>query len=90
MKTKSTTTGWLRQQGFKRTSEGKRFGIRPRWVLDNVEAKIDHSGICLWVEHPDGLFGGPSRKIELPFERWPREVAFALAAVVVATRGERP
>jgi hypothetical protein len=90
MKTKSTATGWLLEQGFKRTSKGKQFGIRPRWVLDNVEAEIDRDGIRLRVEHPDGLYGGPSRKIELTFGRWPRDVAFALAAVVVATRGERP
>lgn len=90
MSTKINTTGWLRDHGFKRTSEGKRFGIRPRWVLDNVEAEIDSDGIRLWVEHPDGLYGGPSRKIELTFEQWPRDVAFALAEVVIATRSERP
>jgi hypothetical protein len=78
----------LRDMGFRRTTAGARFGIRPRLVFENVEVDAHRSGIDIRVEHPDGLYGGPARSMSLSFDRWPKAAAIAVVAAIVEHRKE--
>jgi hypothetical protein len=43
---------WLKDRGFKLSAKGRRYGIRPRLVLDNVEIHhADKHGIDVWVNN---------------------------------------
>ena len=78
---------WLRDRGFRLSSKGRRYGIRPRLVLDNVEIiSADKHGIDVWVNNPDGQFGGPARQLSVSFDKFPQEVALALVEVLINTR----
>jgi hypothetical protein len=79
-------TQHIKAIGFKLTTKGRRYGVRPRWVLDNVEVNFDKHGISVWVNHPDGQFGGPARKLYLSFEEWPESVALSVVETLVNTR----
>jgi hypothetical protein len=80
-------TKWLKDRGFKLSAKGRRYGIRPRLVLDNVEIlSADKHGIDIWVNNPDGQFGGPARRLNVSFEKFPQEVALALVEVLINTR----
>ncbi len=76
----------IKAMGFKRTTAGAQYGIRPRLMLDNVEVKHDRGRIDVWVHHPDGLFAGPSRRVVLELDRWPTDAAIAVVAAIVAHR----
>lgn len=81
---------WLKDRGFKLRTKGRRFGLRPRLVLDNVEIiSADQHGIEVWVHNPDGLFGGPARTLDLSFKEFPQDVALALVEVLISTRKVR-
>jgi hypothetical protein len=86
---KTSITNWLQEQGFKRTTAGKQYGIRPRWVLDNVEVNADRHAIRVWVNAPDGKFGGAARKVTLFLNEWPLPVALAVAKAMIDTRAEK-
>jgi len=76
-------TKWLKDRGFKLSAKGRRYGIRPRLVLDNVEIiSADQHGIHVWVNNPDG----PARQLSVSFEHFPQEVALALVEVMINTR----
>lgn len=76
-------TKWLKDRGFKLSAKGRRYGIRPRLVLDNVEIiSADQHGIHVWVNNPDG----PARQLSVSFEKFPQEVALALVEVLINTR----
>ena len=78
---------WLKDRGFKLSAKGHRYGIRPRLVLDNVEIiSADKHGIDVWVNNPDGQFGGPARRLDVSFEDFPQDVALALVEVLINTR----
>jgi hypothetical protein len=78
---------WLKDRGFKLSTKGRRYGIRPRLVLDNVEIiSADKHGIHVWVNNPDGQFGGPDRQLSVSFEKFPQDVALALVEVLINTR----
>ena len=80
-------TKWLKDRGFKLSAKGRRYGIRPRLVLDNVEIiSADKHGIHVWVNNPDGQFGGPDRQLSVSFDKFPQEVALALVEVLINTR----
>ena len=80
-------TKWLKDRGFKLSTKGRRYGIRPRLVLDNVEIhSADKHGVDVWVNNPDGLFGGPARQLNVSFEKFPQDVALALVEVLINTR----
>jgi hypothetical protein len=80
-------TKWLKDRGFKLSAKGRRYGIRPRLVLDNVEIiSASKHGIDVWVNNPDGRFGGPPRRLNVSFEHFPQEVALALVEVMINTR----
>ena len=80
-------TKWLKDRGFKLSAKGRRYGIRPRLVLDNVEIlSADKYGIDVWVNSPDGIFGGSPRSLNVSFEQFPQEVALALVEVLINTR----
>ena len=80
-------TKWLKDRGFKLSTKGRRYGVRPRLVLDNVEIiSADQHGIDVWVNNPDGQFGGPARQLSVSFEKFPQEVALALVEVLINTR----
>jgi hypothetical protein len=78
----------IKAMGFKRTTAGARYGIRPRLMLDNVEVSHDRSHIDVWVHHPDGLYEGPHRRVTLDLDRWPTEAAIAVLAAIVEHRKE--
>lgn len=78
----------LRDMGFRRTTKGARYGIRPRLVLDNVEVTADRHGIDVWVNHPEGLYQGPARQLSLSFKKWPRDAALAVVAATIEHRKE--
>ena len=76
-------TKWLKDRGFKLSAKGRRYGIRPRLVLDNVEIiRADQHGIHVWVNNPDG----PARQLSVSFEKFPQDVALALVEVLINTR----
>ena len=80
-------TKWLKDRGFKLSAKGRRYGIRPRLVLDNVEIiSANKYSIDVWVNSPDGIFGGSARRLNVSFEQFPQEVALALVEVLINTR----
>jgi hypothetical protein len=79
-------TQHIKAIGFKLTTKGRRYGVRPRWQLDNVEVNFDKHGVNVWVNHPDGQFGGPARKLYLSFKEWPQSVALSVVETLVNTR----
>lgn len=78
----------IKAMGFKRTTRGAKYGIRPRLMLDNVEVSHDRSRIDVWVHHPDGLYGGPARRVVLNLGEWPVDAALAVVAAIIEHRKE--
>jgi hypothetical protein len=78
----------LKAMGFKRSTEGARYGASPRLVLGNIKAIADRNGIELFIRHPGGLYAGPAREIHLGADRWTLTAAMAVVAAVVEHRND--